>query len=75
MRHGANFAEGRRVGRRPWEPLESDRSLKVPGVGFGTPQAQGAGGSECAMRREHRRPLFCRSTFVAADCVMQVANS
>ena len=30
--------------------------------------------SECAMRREHRRPRICRSAFVAADCILQIAN-
>ena len=31
--------------------------------------------SECAMRREHRRPRIWRSAFVAADCILQLAIS
>ena len=34
----------------------------------------GGGGSECAMRREHRRPRIWRSALGAAVCILQPAN-
>ena len=55
--------------------LESDRNWQESDNAFRTPcTPKGGGGSECAMRREHRRPRICRSAFGAAVCILQPAN-
>ena len=54
--------------------LESDKNWQESDNASRTPcTPKGGGGSECAMRREHRRPLFCRSALVAADGILQLA--
>ena len=51
--------------------LESDRNWQESDNASRTPcTPKRGGGSECAMRREHRRPRICRSAFVAADCIL-----
>ena len=64
---------GRRVGQGRQEALESAEGGTI--IRHASSPARGGGGSECAQRREHRRPLFCSSAFVAAAGVLRFVIS